>query len=584
MRRVSVWAPNATRVQLAAADAAWAMVQGKRGWWSAQCRPSGNPDYGFIVDGEGPFPDPRSPWQPHGVEGLSRQVDHGRFRWRDRGWQSPALADAVIYELHVGTFTADGTFDAAIEHLDQLCDLGITHVELMPVHQFPGSRGWGYDATSLFAPHAAYGGPAGLKRLVDACHARSLAVILDVVYNHLAPEGNFLPRYGPYLTDRYGTLWGQGINLDGPGSDEVRRFICDNALHWLRDYHLDGLRLDAVHGFIDTSARPLLEQLSSEVATLQGDLGRHLTLIAESNQNDPRIVGAAATGGMGLAAMWNDDFHHALHVTLSGERDGYYLDFKGAADLAVVLERGFLYGGRYSQSRDSSYGRADQDVEGGSLIAYLQNHDQVGNRALGERATQIMTPEAVRVGAALVLCSPFVPLLFQGEEWAASSPFLYFTDLQDPRLGRAVRQGRRREFSEFLPSGTRVPDPQAEATFLRSQLDWSERDEAPHREMLDWYRALIRLRRRRPDLRAGGPAEVAIGRGGSWLRLRRSNVSLAVNLASARRRIPLQDAGSYRLLLASRSGARVEPGAVSLPACSVAITEFQGAGASAAER
>lgn len=571
MRPLSVWAPTPQEVRLRCGARDYQMRRLESGWWEPKGDVPRSGDYGFLIDGQGPFPDPRSPWQPDGVDGLSRRFSPRRFRWRDQHWRPPALRAGVIYELHIGTFTPEGTFDSAISRLDHLVDLGVTHVELMPVHQFPGARGWGYDAASLFAVHAAYGGPLGLMRFVDACHSRSLAVILDVVYNHLSPEGNYLPRFGPYLTDRYGTLWGQALNLDGPGSDQVRRLICDNALAWLRDFHMDGLRLDAVHGFIETSALPLLEQLAAEVESLQRQLGRELTLIAENNQNDSRIVRPRALGGRGLDLLWNDDFHHSLHVALTGERDGYYRDFDGWGDLGDCLRRGLVYAGRYAPSREAVVGRPGDYPPPCRLVAYLQNHDQVGNRALGDRIGHLVSPELVRLGAALVLTAPFVPMLFQGEEWSASSPFLYFTDLQDPALGRAVRQGRRREFAEFVGPGARVPDPQADTTFERSKLRWEERDLVQGRRMLNFYRDLISLRRHTPELSAGMQgAEVASGRG--WLLVRRGLVAVAANLSGRRRAVELGcGRRDLELLLGSRPEVELAGGAVSLPPRGLAV-------------
>lgn len=572
MKRFSVWAPQAEEVAMRVGATTVPMRRSSSGWWQPERMPGRGAAYGYLVNGEGPFPDPRSQWQPEGVHGLSRRLDQDRHRWTDQGWRPPSIERAVVYELHIGTFTSEGTFDAAALKLDHLVNLGVTHLELMPVHQFPGSRGWGYDAASLFAVHASYGGPLGLMRFVDACHGRGLGVILDVVYNHLGPEGNYLPKFGPYLTDRYGTLWGQAINLDGPGSDQVRRFICDNALQWLDDFHLDGLRLDAVHGYIDVSARPLLEQISQEVACLQERLGRPLALIAESNQNDPRIVLSRDAGGMGLNLMWNDDFHHALHVALTQERDGYYQDFAGLDDLAIALRQGFVYGGRYAPSRQAVVGRADQAPPLEHLVAYLQNHDQVGNRALGDRVGHLADLELAKVGAAILMTGPFIPMIFQGEEWAATSPFLYFTDLQDPALGRAVRQGRRREFSEFLAPGSRVPDPQGETTFQRSKLCWEEVTSSEHQSMLRWYRDLIGLRRRCPDLFAGGNAPVVeVGR--NWLVMRRGRAMVVLNLSSRRREVSIELRGTEApsIMLASRSGVSWAGGALSLPARTGAI-------------
>jgi maltooligosyltrehalose trehalohydrolase len=541
-------------------------------WWQGPA-PEPGTDYAFEVDGQGPFPDPRSPWQPAGVHGPSRAVDHAAFPWTDAGWRPPSFATGVVYELHVGSFTPAGTFAGVAARLDHLADLGVTHVELMPVAEFPGVRGWGYDGVDLWAPHSAYGGPGGLKRLVDACHARGLAVLLDVVYNHLGPCGNYLARFGPYFTDRYRTPWGEALNLDGAGSDEVRRFLCDNALMWLRDYHLDGLRLDAVHAILDRSALHLLEQLAVEVRALSARLGRSLLLVAESDLNDPRLVQPWAAGGYGLDAQWNEDFHHALHALLTGERSGYYADFGGLADLATVLREGFLHGGRRSAYRQRRHGRPPAGVGGHQLVGCLQNHDQVGNRARGERIGALLSPGRLRAGAALALTAPFVPLLFQGEEWGARTPFLYFTDHDDPEMGRAVRDGRRREFAAFGWPAEAVPDPQDPATFLRSRLDWSEPARAPHAGILEWYRALLRLRRSTPALSDGRRerCEVALDEARGWLRLTRGEVTVLVNLGPAAARVPLEAGRPRGRLLAWPPEPAVGEHDIELPPDGVAV-------------
>ncbi|HEU5464131.1 MAG TPA: malto-oligosyltrehalose trehalohydrolase, partial [Candidatus Binatia bacterium] len=490
-----VWAPQAQRVELDVAGSRQPMTATDYGWWHAELALDQNcVDYAFVIDGGEPLPDPRSPWQPRGIHGASRVVDHKAFPWTDQRWQAGPLSAAIIYEIHVGTFTPQGTFAGVIDKLDYLVELGITHIELMPVAEFSGSRGWGYDGADLYAPHHAYGGPGELKHLVDACHGRGLAVILDVVYNHLGPAGNYLARFGPYFTERYATPWGQAINFDGPDSDEVRRYICDNALMWLRDYHFDGLRLDAVHALIDTSATHLIEQLVCEVTELEAQSGRHLILIAESDLNDPKIVRSQEIGGYGIHAQWSDDFHHALHTVLTGERDGYYADFGSLADLAKAIERVFVHDGSYSAFRRRRHGRPPKGILGQSFLGYLQNHDQVGNRAKGERSSHLLSLGRLKIAAALVLSAPFIPMFFQGEEWAASSPFLYFTNHEDAELGRLVTEGRRREFAAFSAHSDDVPDPQALETFERSKLVWNECSRAPHAEMLDWHRRLIRLR------------------------------------------------------------------------------------------
>ncbi|MFO8149222.1 MAG: malto-oligosyltrehalose trehalohydrolase [Trueperaceae bacterium] len=581
MALIRVWAPRPARVELASGDHGVPMVRDAAGWWSVDAPfVEHGVDYAFVVDGDGPFPDPRSPWQPHGVHGPSRWLDHGRFGWTDGGWRPPPLASAVIYELHVGTFTREGTFDAAIERLDHLRDLGVTHVELLPVAEFPGERGWGYDGVDLYAPHHAYGGPEGLKRLVDACHRRGLAVLLDVVYNHLGPSGNYLARFGPYFTDRHVTPWGEAVNVDGPDSDEVRRFFLDNALSWLRDYHLDGLRIDAIHAIVDTSAVHLLEQLAVEAEALEGALGRPLALIAESDLNDPRVVRPRAVGGHGLDAHWNEDFHHALHALLTGERDGYYRDYGRLADLAKVLTEGYALDGAYSEHRRRRHGRPATGLSGRQLVACLQNHDQIGNRALGERTSQLLSPEALRVGASLVLTAPFVPMLFQGEEWGASTPFLFFTDHAEPELAEAVRRGRTEEFAAFGWSPDDLSDPQAASTFERSRLDWDEVRRPPHADLLAWHRALIELRRRLPDLSDDRLERVTVrfDEAARWLVMTRGAVGVACNLGEARQRVPCPGAAAGEMLLCSDDDAVLEDDAVSLAGPAVAVWVAAGGG------
>ncbi len=446
----------------------------QNGYWRCDCSGAGHgTDYAFVLDGGDPLPDPRSPWQPYGVHGRSRVLDHSRFQWSDAGWRPPVLSSAVIYELHIGTFTPEGTFDSAVGRLEYLKQLGITHVELMPVAEFSGAWGWGYDGADLFAPHHAYGGPDGLKRFVDACHAAGLAVLLDVVYNHLGPSGNYLSRFGPYFTTRYSTPWGPAVNLDGAGSSEVRRFFCDNALMWLRDYHFDGLRIDAIHAFVDHSAVPFLEQLAGEVKRLQAHLGRSLVLIAESDLNDPRVVTPTEAGGYGIDAQWSDDFHHALHSVLTGERAGYYQDFGTLGDVARALENAFVFDGRHSLYRGRPHGRKPEGLPGWRFLGYLQTHDQVGNRAQGERSSRLMNVGRLKIGAAIVLCAPFIPMLFQGEEFGADTPFQYFTNHEEPELARAVSEGRRKEFAAFGWKVADIPDPQdpGDVLAVKAELD-----------------------------------------------------------------------------------------------------------------
>ncbi|MGH9306506.1 MAG: malto-oligosyltrehalose trehalohydrolase, partial [Acidimicrobiales bacterium] len=498
MKPLAVWAPRAGCVELALGSKRLAMrPRGDSGWWVAEAvELAHGTDYGFLLDGEGPFPDPRSPWQPHGVDRPSRIYDHSRMSWTDQSWAGIEMHRAVIYEMHVGTFTPEGTFAGAVARLDYLVGLGINAVELMPVAEFSGDRGWGYDGVDLFAPHHSYGGPDGLKEFVDACHGRGLGVIMDVVYNHLGPHGNILGRFGAYFTDRYSTGWGAAINFDGPQSDEVRAFFVANAIGWLADYHCDGLRLDAVHAIIDTSALNIVEEIASAVAALAQRCDRTMVVIAESDLNDPRIVRPIDQGGYGVDSQWSDDFHHAIHAVLTGERNGYYGDFGSLGDIATALERGFVYDGRYSAYRQRTHGRPAGDLAGQKLLGYSQDHDQVGNRAMGERSSALMSTGRLMVAAGLVMTAPFVPMVFQGEEWGASTPWCYFTDHADPDLGRAVRDGRRAEFAAFGWDPTIIPDPQDLDTFERSRLDWAEMEVAPHAGLLDWYRRLIALRGR----------------------------------------------------------------------------------------
>jgi maltooligosyltrehalose trehalohydrolase len=568
-----VWAPKAKRVEVEVGGERLPMFADENGWWFAEVSAEPNTDYRFVLDGGQPLPDPRSPWHPHGINGPSRTVDHSAFEWTDRHWQAVPLSTAVLYELHIGTFTQEGTFKAAIEKLDHLVQLGITHVELMPVAEFSGSRGWGYDGADLYAPHHAYGGPDDLKRLVDACHSRSLAVILDVVYNHLGPAGNYLDRFGPYFTDRYATPWGLAVNFDSPGSDEVRRFFCDNALMWLRDYHFDGLRVDAVHAIIDASAVHFLEQLACEVADLEAQIGRHLALIAESDLNDPRVIRPQDLGGYGIHAQWSDDFHHALHCVLTGERDGYYSDFGSLADLAKALQRAFIYDGRYSVFRQRRHGKSAVGLSGHRFLGYLQNHDQIGNRAKGERSSHLMSLGRLKTAAALVFASPFIPMLFQGEEWGASSPFLYFTDHEDPELARAVTQGRRREFAAFGWKAEAVPDPQADETFKRSKLNWQERDREPHAELLAWHKRLIQLRREVSALSDGRMEHVRVSFDDAkrWFVVERGPVVIACNLSVDKQNVPLVSGYDHQILLVSERGVQIHDGAIALPPDSVTI-------------
>jgi maltooligosyltrehalose trehalohydrolase len=566
-----VWAPRAAAVDLVLprSDAPQPMRRAEGGWWEAEAELAAATDYAFSLDGGEPLPDPRSRWQPEGVHGPSRILDTAAFRWTDAGWRPPPLREAVIYELHPGTFTAEGTLPAAIERLGELVALGVTHVELMPVAEFGGDRGWGYDGVDLFAVHHAYGGPAGLAAFVDAAHARGLAVLLDVVYNHLGPDGNYLARFGPYFTDRYRTPWGEAIDFDGEGSGEVRRFVIDSALAWLRDYHLDGLRLDAVHAIFDASPMHLLEELAAAVDDLERETGRPRLVIAESDLNEPRLVRPRDRGGYGLDATWADDLHHALHAALTSERSGYYADFGSLATLARALSGGYVFTGQHSTFRGRPHGRSPSGVPGERFVVALQNHDQVGNRARGERIGHLVSPGRARIGAALLLLAPYTPLLFMGEEWAASTPFLYFTGHESATLGRAVTEGRRREFAAFGWDPQQVPDPQDPATFAASKLRWEERGEPEHAATLDWYRALIALRRATPELHDGRRdlTEVTHDEDAGWLTLRRGPIAVAVNLGADPVTLPL----GGELLLRYPASVVVAEGEVTLPPDGVVV-------------
>jgi maltooligosyltrehalose trehalohydrolase len=570
---IRVWAPLASEMQLITAGRAATMQPAAGGWWeAAEGAVAGGQDYQFRVSGA-VLPDPRSPWQPAGVHGASRHVDHAAFAWTDRHWQARPLGSAVIYELHIGTFTPRGTFDAAIERLDHLVELGVSHVELMPVAEFLGDFGWGYDGAALFAPHHAYGGPDGLKRLVNACHAKGLGVLLDVVYNHLGPSGNYLSRYGPYFTDRHATPWGPALNFDGPDSEEVRRFFCDNALMWLRDYHCDGLRLDAVHAIVDTSATTFLEQLATEVDELKAHLGRHLVLIAESDLNDPRVVRPWELGGFGMDAQWSDDIHHALHTVLTGERQGYYADFGDLADLATAMTQPYVYAGQHSEYRRRRHGRPPINLSAHRFVAYLQNHDQLGNHKQGERISHLVNLDRCKIGAALVLLSPYVPLLFQGEEWGATSPFQFFVDFHsEPKLAAAVREGRQREFASFGWQAAEVPDPTDPATFERSKLNWHDLAEPVHQKLLAWHRELIRLRRQVWAFTTGRLDETtaAFDEEQSWLRIERGLITIVCNFAPQQRVIPTAGR-TGAVFLASKQGWELTGDAVKLPGESVLV-------------
>ncbi|HVS09252.1 MAG TPA: malto-oligosyltrehalose trehalohydrolase, partial [Planctomycetota bacterium] len=504
-----MWAPRAKRVDvriLATRRRAErvlplepALDPTELGYFAGEHEAAAGDRYVYRLDGAAERPDPASRSQPEGVHEPSEIVDPLTHAWSDPGWRGVPLERLAIYELHVGTFSREGTFDGVIPRLDGLAELGVTALELMPVAQFPGSRNWGYDGVFPFAVQASYGGSEGLRRLADACHARGLALILDVVYNHLGPEGNYLAEFGPYFSDRHKTPWGAAINFDGPDSDEVRHFFVQNALLWIREYHVDALRIDAIHGIVDTSAEPFLAELAGAVHALGRELGREVLVIAESDLNDPRVVRPRELGGHGLDAQWSDDFHHALHALLTGERSGYYEDFGRLDQLATAYRQGFVFTGQRSAHRRRRHGAPPDAVPGERFVVSAQNHDQVGNRALGERLSTLVPFEALKLAAGALLIAPFVPLIFMGEEYADPAPFLYFIDHSDPALIEAVRLGRRAEFAAFAWQAD-IPDPQSPTTFERSRPDPSLATHGRHAALRSLYRALLTLRREHPAL------------------------------------------------------------------------------------
>jgi maltooligosyltrehalose trehalohydrolase len=582
-----VWAPKHDRVELhivAPRDRRVALTKDVSGYHSAvvdDCAEGTR--YVFAVNGQ-ERPDPASRYQPEGVHRPSEVVG-SEFEWHDRDWSGIALEDYVVYELHVGTFTDEGTFDAIIGKLDHLKALGITAVELLPVAQFPGERNWGYDGTYVNAAQVSYGGPRALKRLVDACHARGLAILLDVVYNHLGPEGNYLSEFAPYFTDRYKTPWGLALNFDGPRSDDVRWYFIHNALQWIDEFHFDGLRVDAVHAIVDHSAEPFLQDLCEAVHQRAQELGRKIYAIAESDLNDPRVITPKSGFGLGFDAQWADDFHHSLHTLLTGEQDGYYEGFPPkTTNLARVLTTGFLYTGQHSTYRGRKYGLEPKTKHGAKFVISMQNHDQVGNRAMGDRLAAIVSPEKVRLAAAATILSPFVPMLFMGEEYGETAPFQYFTSHSDEALIEAVRNGRREEFDDFVWQGD-PPDPHDEETFRRSKLNWSLRERDEHASLLELYRTLLALRRDTPALRNLDLSAVETHADDEHrvLFVRRGNVLLAFNFSDATHTLPFGDAGfpifgapaSGRLMPAAsraaaprpllETGATIDDGQVTLP-------------------
>ena len=571
--RFSVWAPKATRidVQIERGDRHPLEPAGAGVFEGIVSGVSAGSDYRYAVDGQ-LIPDPVSRYQPHGVHGASRVVDPSQYRWNDTGWRGLAMADAVIYELHVGTFTAEGRFRSVIPHLRELRELGVTAIEIMPVAEFPGARNWGYDGVHLYAPQSTYGGPEELRALVDAAHGEGLAVVLDVVYNHLGPEGNYLGAYGPYFTERYKTPWGPALNYDDAHSDEVRRFVLDNALYWVTEFHIDGLRLDAIHGIFDFSPRHILRDIAESVHEQAALLGRRALVIAESDLNDPRVVRASDACGYGLDGQWADDLHHAIHAGLTGERNGYYADFGGVAPIAAALRTPFVYDGRYSFHRKRRHGAPADGVPADRFVVCIQNHDQVGNRAFGDRIAALGGLQKSRLAAALLLLSPYVPLLFMGEEYGETNPFQYFVSHGDPKLVEAVRKGRQKEFEQF-GWGDDVPDPQAIETFERSRLDRGRLAAPEHAGVNALYRDLLRIRRQMPALRPGGAEpRVAYDEGDRWITLELSSdegppLLALFNLGESERRVPAatKSPGMWRLAMSTEAARYGGEG--SAPAC-----------------
>lgn len=555
--RVRVWAPEANSVELS-------IVQGPRlpmkpepyGYWSVLANGPAGMNYWIVVDGQ-QRPDPASRFQPDGVHGHSQAVNLQACPWTDGSWKGIPLDRMVFYELHVGTFTEEGTFAAAIDRLDTLKELGVTTIEVLPVAQFPGDRNWGYDGAHPFAVQNSYGGPQGLMQFVDACHTRGMAVCLDVVYNHLGPEGNYLWGLAPYFTDRYRTPWGCAINFDGQDSDDVRHYFIENALQWLRDYHIDVLRLDATHAIYDNSSYPFLKELAEAVEQFSIADGRRRYLIAESDANQTRLIRPRAVGGFGLDGQWCDEFHHAVHALLTGETDGYYVDYGRLVDLAKSYENAYVYTGQQSRFRGRRHGESTAGLLGAQFVVCLQNHDQVGNRMLGDRLTATCTFAQLKLAAAALMLSPFVPMLFMGEEYGEEQPFQYFVSHGDEALVEAVRDGRREEFESFSWQGE-VPDPQSEETFQRSKLAWNQREEGTHGALRNLYKRLIALRNEEPALRnlnREGVRAVPFVDSQCLVLLRRSGERLVIalmNFSDTERTVPqIWENQEYHLVLST---------------------------------
>lgn len=568
-----VWAPDRSQVDvriLDQADTVHPLIRDEQGYWRGELANVGDgARYLYRLDNSVERPDPASHFQPDDVHKPSQVVEHRAFEWSDTNWQPPKLAAMIQYELHVGTFSPESTFEGIEQRLDHFTNLGLNAIELCPVAQFPGARNWGYDGVHPFAVQNSYGGPIGLKSLVNAAHKQGLAIILDVVYNHLGPEGNYLHEFGPYFTDKFKTPWGWAINLDGPHSDQVRDFFIENALYWFREFHIDALRLDAIHGMFDRSAHPFLQELAERVDGYCEETRDQVYLIAESDLNDARVITPREHNGFGIPAQWSDDFHHSLHTLLTSERDGYYADFGSIDDLVKAMTEGFVYDNKYSAYRKRHHGSSTKSCTADQFVVCSQNHDQTGNRMNGERLSALVSFEALKLAAGAVLLGPNIPMLWQGEEWAETAPFLYFIDHGDPDLIEAVRRGRTEEFTAFGWDQT-PPDPQAKETFERSRINWHLRDHEHHAVMLAFYKRLIDLRKTIPalaiptkdglDVVGDDNTRTIICRRGQS----NSRIVYAMNFAESDRKIELTcETGSMNRLIDSAAEQWSGPGALS---------------------
>ena len=568
--RFAVWAPRAASISLLANAQEYPMLPVSAGWWDAPDAPMGlEVDYGYRVDGAvHVVPDPRSRRQPHGVHELSRTFDPSAHQWADGSWKSPGLDGSAIYELHLGTFTPEGTLDAAIGRLGYLAELGVRYVELLPVNAFNGTHNWGYDGVLWYAVQETYGGPAAYQRFVDAAHQQGLGVIQDVVHNHLGPSGNYLGLFGPYLTEGLANTWGDSLNLDGPLSDTVREYVVENVLMWFRDFHVDGLRLDAVHALHDERAIHILEEFAIATDACAAELDKPLFLIAESDLNNPRLITSREAGGYGLAAQWSDDFHHAVHVNLTGETDGYYSDFNSMEALAKVLTEGFYHNGTYSSFRERRHGRPvdPRRVSPRQLVVCTQNHDQIGNRAAGDRLSATLSTAQLAQAAVLNIAGPFTPMIFMGEEFGARTPWPFFTSHPEPELGAATADGRLREFARMGWNPQDVPNPQEKETFTSAILDWGERQNPDQARLLETYRDLLRLRRDEPDLRTSDFGDIAVtfSEADRWLVLTRGRTAVVVNLGERSCLVP-QAFLRAQVLLCTVDGVGLSGSGVQLP-------------------